>query len=86
MIIEQKLGETDLAEIEQVFSKSMEVKSPVITRIIKICDYLGILCICILFGYSIVGTIILGTISKEPVLWAIIGIIGDTTGIFQPPY
>ena len=48
MIIEQEFEEADLVELERVFSKSMEVKSPGITKIIRICDFLSIVCMYIL--------------------------------------
>ncbi len=79
MIIEQEFGEADLVELERVFSKSMEVKSPGITKIIKICDFLSTVCMYILFGCGIAMVAIIGTISKiskETILWAIIGVIG----------
>ena len=76
MIIEQEFEEADLVELEQVFSKSMEVKSPGITKIIRICDFLSIVCMYILLGCSIAMIALIGTISKETILWAIIGVIG----------
>ena len=76
MIIEQEFEEADLVELERVFSKSMEVKSPGITKIIRICDFLSIVCMYILLGCSIAMIALIGTISKETILWAIIGVIG----------
>ena len=79
MIIEQEFGEADLVELERVFSKSMEIKSPGITKFNRICDFLSTVCIYILFGCGIVMVAIIGTISKitkETILWATIGLIG----------
>lgn len=79
MIIEQEFGEADLVELERVFSKSMEIKSPGITKFNRICDFLSTVCIYILFGCGIAMVAIIGTISKitkETILWATIGVIG----------
>ena len=70
MIIEQEFEEADLVELERVFSKSMEVKSPGITKIIRICDFLSIVCMYILLGCSIAMIALIGTISKLGMLWA----------------
>ena len=43
MIVEQKFLESDLAEIEQVFLKSMENKSPILAKGIRICDSLELI-------------------------------------------
>lgn len=76
MIIEQEFGEADLVELERVFSKSMEIKSPGITKYIRICEFLSIVCMYILLGCSIAMIALIGTISKETILWAIIGVFG----------
>lgn len=80
MIVEQKFLESDLVEIERVFLKSMENKTPILAKKIRICNFIEVVCIIIIFVCSIlmaaVQAAIQGRISNEPIFWAVVGVLG----------
>lgn len=76
MILEQKFLESDLAEVEQVFLKSVRAQSLLPNKVNHYCNVLAYTFIVILFGCSLAVTILTGEISKETVLYASMGGLG----------
>lgn len=77
MRIEQNFLESDLIELEKVFSKSMEYKNPMLKkgkRFIKIWNSLLILA-TILFECNIALRILKGKFSLEMMLYIVVGVI-----------
>ena len=79
MILEQKLLETDLAEVEQVFSKSMEPKCPILkrgSRLNKLWKRMLTIFSLILFVCIVLINFLKGGFSTEAIFYAFVGAVG----------
>lgn len=76
MILEQRFLESDLAEVEQILSKSVNLKIRTLSNAIRKYDFIPVVCVVIIFACSIGLTALGDMYSKEAILIAAIGVIG----------